>query len=235
MQARFMLIGLALMGAVVGNAQSFEEKISNVALLQDKAVQDELGITEELRSKMNSFAEEFNNRANLAEEDFRKKNPDAKGYSQDFMKKIEGMKKTLDKNVLGVLSKAQVKRLSELTLQAAGYPAMLDPTVGKKIGLSDAQIKKLRDSFQVVDQKVNGIMNKERQKIMDKYEKEYKTQEEQAAAQEKVNKEMADALKRVEPDLKKIRDEWLLTMKKTVKAIQLNRFDALMGKPFLPK
>jgi hypothetical protein len=32
-----------------------------------------------------------------------------------------------------------------------------------------------------------------------------------------------------------LRDEWLLVMKKTVKAIQLNKFEALQGKPFKPQ
>lgn len=234
MQARLLLIGVALMGAAIGSAQSFEEKIANVALLQNKDIQDELGITESLRNKLNTYADEFNAKANKAQEDFQKKNPNATAASPELIKQIEGYQKTMEKNVLGALSKAQLKRLSEITLQASGFPAMMDPNVAKQIGLTDAQVKKLRDAFQVSEQNIQRLVEKEQNKIRDKYNKQYKTEEESKAAQESVNRESAEAMKRIEPEIVKQRNAWLATFKKTVKAIQINRFEALLGKPFKP-
>ncbi|MEZ5163708.1 MAG: hypothetical protein R2688_08140 [Fimbriimonadaceae bacterium] len=71
--------------------------------------------------------------------------------------------------VVGVLTAGQLKRLREITLQNAGPVAMMDPTVAKKIGLSDSQLKSIRSRFDSDAKKADGIQEKAFKPIIDKY------------------------------------------------------------------
>ncbi len=233
---RALLIGIALIGPAFGIAQTFEEQVSEFGLLQSKEVQTELGIDEALRNKMNKFADDFNAKANKLQADYQKSAEGKNPPPPAPVDKLQQLELTLRKNVYGLLSTAQKKRLSELTLQTAGYPAMMNPVVAKRIGLSDSQLKKLRDAYEATGKKVNAVQQEAIKPIYDKYGKEKPASaEEQQALQEKINGEAKAAMDKIAPQLKVLRDEWLLVMKKTVKAIQLNRFETLQGKPFKPK
>ncbi|MFM9873555.1 MAG: hypothetical protein ACKVQS_08850 [Fimbriimonadaceae bacterium] len=217
-------------------AQSFEEQVSEFTLLQSKEVQAELGIDEAMRGKMNKFAEDFNTKANALQVEYRKQAEGKNPPPPEPIQKLQQLELNLRKNVYSLMSKAQLKRLSELTLQTAGYPAMMNPTVAKRIGLTDAQLKRLRDAYQKTGEAVNKLQQVAVKPIYEKYGKvQPKDEAEKNATQEKINAETKAAMDKITPELKKLRDEWLLVMKKTVKAIQLNRFEALQGKPFKPK
>lgn len=232
---KVLTLGLLVAVASIGAAQTFEAQISDLALLQNKQVQEELKISEATRDKMNKFAEDFNRRANSAQEEFRKKNPNATQPSQGLIDQLAKFESDLKKQVFGSLSKAQMKRLSELTLQAAGYPALMNDVVAKKVGLNATQIKKLRDEFQKMGTEVNRLQEGAIKPIYDKYGKEKPENEEEAKrVQEKVESETKAAMNKIQPQLDKLRDSWLLVVKKTVKAIQMNQFEALQGKPFRP-
>jgi hypothetical protein len=113
---------------------------------------------------------------------------------------------------------------------------MLSDTVAKKIGLTSAQLKKLRDGFQRTSTEVNRLQQEALKPIYDKYGKEKPESEEAAKKlQETVNGETKAAMDKIQPKLKTLRDEFLSIVKKTVKAIQMNRFEALQGKPYKPK
>jgi hypothetical protein len=230
------LVTIAAVLASVAMAQSFEEGIADLSLLQNREVQDELGVTEDMRTKMNKFADDFNAKMKVLEEEYQKASEGKPTPPQPPVEKIANLQSGLKKNVFSLLSKSQIKRLSELTLQAAGYPAMLSDTVAKKIGLTSAQLKKLRDGFQRTSTEVNRLQQEALKPIYDKYGKEKPESEEAAKKlQETVNGETKAAMDKIQPKLKTLRDEFLSIVKKTVKAIQMNRFEALQGKPYKPK
>ncbi len=233
---RTLLIGLALIGPAIGTSQTFEEQVSEFTLLQSKEVQTELGIDETLRGKMNKFANDFNSKANALQAEYQKSAEGKNPPPQPPVAKLQQLELNLRKNVYGLLSKGQLKRLSELTLQTAGYPAMMNPLVAKKIGLTEPQLKKLRDAFKTTGEKVTKLQQDAVKPIYDKYGKvQPKDEAEKNATQEKINAETKAAMDKITPMIQELRDEWLLVMKKTVKAIQLNRFEVLQGKPFKPK
>ncbi|MBL8068076.1 MAG: hypothetical protein JNM28_06480 [Armatimonadetes bacterium] len=233
MKNRAITAALLILGPTMLLAQSFEEKTANVDLLREKPVQTELGITDALRDKMNKVADEFNKNSNELLEAFKKDNPNAQGPDEALVKKINTFKLDLNRKILKLLSPAQVKRLSEITLQILGYQALLSDDVAKKIGLDAAQSKKLRDGFTSLNRQVQEVQQKALKPIYDKYGKQQpKNEEEAKALQEKANKEAQEVAKSAEPELTKLRNEWLTLVKKTVKAIQLNRFEALQGQPF---
>lgn len=229
-----LVLGMAFASNVV-LAQSFEEQVSDMGLLQSKEVQAELGFTEELRNKLNVHADDFNKKANKLQEEYRKK---AEGKNPPPPAPVAEMAKLeaeLKKKVMKELSKAQIKRLSELTLQSAGFAAMLDQNVANKIGLTSAQLEKLRTAFKENAQEAQRLQEGVMKPIYDKYGKEKPADE--AAAKElqaKVQKEVQAANEKIQPQVKALQEKFIKTLKLTVKAIQFNKFEALQGKPFKP-
>jgi len=235
---QLLAVGLVLGMALASNvavAQSFEEQVSDMGLLQSKEVQTELGFTEQLRAKLNVHAEDFNKKANKLQEDYRKK---AEGKNPPPPAPIAEMAKLeseLKKKVMKDLSAAQLKRLSELTLQTAGFAAMLDETVSKKIGLTSAQLEKLRSAFKDNAQEAQRLQEGAMKPIYEKYGKEKPADEATAKElQAKVQSEVQAATQKIQPQIQALQEKFLKTLKLTVKAIQFNKFEALQGKPFKP-
>lgn len=228
------VLGMALASNVV-LAQSFEEQVSDMGLLQSKEVQTELGFTEELRAKLNIHADDFNKKANKLQEEYRKKAEGKNPPPPAPVAELAKLEVELKKKVMKELSAAQLKRLSELTLQTAGYAAMLDETVANKIGLSKTQLEKLRNAFKENAQEAQRLQEGAMKPIYDKYGKEKPADEAAAKAlQEKVQKEVQAANEKIQPQMKALQEKFLKTLKLTVKAIQFNKFEALQGKPFRP-
>lgn len=226
------VIAIALTSAVA-LAQTFEEKVCDITLLMDREVQNELGVSEALRTKLNKHADEFNEKANKLQAEYQKS---AEGKSEPPRPPVEKMAELeagFRRKVLAELSTKQKKRLSEITLQVAGYTALLNQTVADKIDLSKAQVEKLRKAFESNANEARRLQEGAMKKIYDKYGKEKPANEEEAKKlQEKIQPELQKAQKELEPKLLKLRNEFITTVKKTVKAIQLNRLEALQGKPY---
>ncbi|MBX3111723.1 MAG: hypothetical protein KF857_06910 [Fimbriimonadaceae bacterium] len=150
---------------------SFDYDIANFTILQDKQVQKDLGITEEVRAKLNKHAEWFNGELKVLDAAFKKvreSNPKAQPPND----KVVPLQKELKKRVFADLTAAQIVRLREITVQSAGDAAVLDPRVGKAIGLSDATTKALRDRFQANAKKAQTYqqeINKEGGELQQKY------------------------------------------------------------------
>lgn len=231
-----LILGLAL-ASTSAVAQSFEEKVSDMALLQSKEVQAELKITEETRAKLNVHAENFNKKANKLQQDYLKKAEGKTPAPAPPVVEMEKLQAELKKNVLGELSKAQIKRLSEITLQGAGFAAMLDDNVANKIGLSSDQLKKLRAAFKASADESRRIQEGALKPIQDKYkdEKEPTDPEVKKEMEAKIRAEVDEANKKVQPQLQAQQEKFIKALKSTVKAIQFNKFEALQGKPFIPK
>lgn len=239
------LVAVALMGlvgTVVASADQFDSLVANVSLLQDKSVQKELGVTEALRAKLNKHADWFNGQMKQMDTELaaaRKKNPKAK-VSGD---KIIGLQKQLKSKVLAELSARQVLRLREITLQEAGYSALLDKTVADRVGLTAAQLKSLRDEWSRNEAKADAygreggkIEEKALQPIFAKYGK---TEPKDKAEAEKRRNEVQAALKKVEPQLKAVQTKinalgpsFDAFVKKTCTAAQLSTLKSLQGPEF---
>lgn len=149
----------------------FDYDICDFNILQNKEVQKEIGISEDVRAKLNKHAEWFNGELKVLDAAFKKakeSNPNAQPPND----KVLPLQKELKKRILGELSAAQIVRLREITVQGAGDAALLDIRVAKAVGVSDATNKALRERFQANSKKANEFqqeINKQGQELQQKY------------------------------------------------------------------
>src|SRR5579862_8621623 len=148
---KLLLFLFATLLAGVAVAESFDEQLASIIVLQDKAVQRDIGITAQQRNSMNVYADAH--RAKLSA--YYKQINDAHGKVDE--KKLEGMFWTLKRKVLAQLSAAQLKRLREISLQVLDFTALADIVVGKKVGLSADQESKVEAIVKAALEKAGGI------------------------------------------------------------------------------
>jgi hypothetical protein len=207
---------LAFVGAVA-SAQSFDEQIASLIILQDKSVQKDIGITDQERAAMNKFADAH--RAKLAA--YYK---EANGKPDE--KKLYEMFSVMKRGVISQMSAAQVKRLREISLQYLDFTALADRTVGAKVGLSDSQHAQIDKFVQSMEQKGKGIEDDaKRIADADPRTKAAKTQQERTAIG------MA-AFKKVEPRLADLKADTRRKVLATLTPAQRATWQALLGRPF---
>lgn len=225
---------LALAGATMAlAADAFDRNNANISLLQQREVQQDMGIGEDLRAKLNKHADWFNGEMKKLQDAFQAEAQRTGKAPNPPEAKIQKLQQDFAKRVMGELNDKQIVRLRELTIQSVGFPALMNDDVAKKVGITDKQKQRLRTTFEAMMKKLNAEQEKVLKPIYDKYNaKKPENETEARKLQEDAAKEAEAASKKLEPTIKKLRDDWIITVKKTVKAIQLNRFEALMGKPF---
>lgn len=231
--AGFLVVGV--ISTVGAEASAFDRRLANMELLQDRAVQAELKVSEAQRGRLNQHADWFNEE--LKKMDEARQSAGRQGPPTEAeQKRFADLQKRLRDRVLGELSSAQLRRLREISLQAAGFPAMMDPEVAKRVGLTKAQLDRIRKGFEELAKRAAEAQEKAVRPVFEKYKDEKPENQEAAQAlQQKVQRESAEAVQRIAPDLQKMRDEWLNLVKRTVKARQINVFEGLMGRPFRPQ
>lgn len=211
----------------------FDLKVANIEILRDRAVQDELGITEGQRKTLNKHADKFSaaNKTKIDEYTKAKKQPDAA-----FQKFTAAQYVTLRSSVLASLSDGQLKRLRELTIQAAGPRAILDKTVATKIGLTDKEYNTIRTSIADSDQRIAKIKMEVGQKIQPKYkDKKPKTKEEADKLNKQIQADLNTEMKKREKELQALIKASDAKVKTVVKQTHLDKLKALAGKPYQPK
>jgi hypothetical protein len=231
---RFLTTLIILCSSVLANAaDDFDLKVSNIDVLRDKNVQTELGITEGQRKTMNVYADKYTaaNKAKVNEYQKAKKQMD-KAFADFGMQQYVSLRTS----VLKVLSANQIKRLRELTLQAAGPRALLDKAVADKVGIPTADYKKFYAAIKEGDAKIAKIKGEVSKKIQDKYkgQKAPTNQKENDALRAKFNADLATEMKKHEAEMKEV----LKTSETKTSAIiskkYLDALKVLMGKQFVP-
>jgi hypothetical protein len=212
----------------------FDMKVANIEVLRDKNVQTELGITPGQLKTLNGYADKFTktNKTKVEEYQKAKKQPDAA-----FQKFAAAQYVELRGNALKVLSDGQLKRLREITLQAAGPRAILDQAVAIKIGLTNADYVKARNAIIQGDQKAAKIRGEVGQKVQAKYknQKPPKTKAEADKLQKALDADLKVESKKREGELSKILAAADAEVKKYVKQTHIDKLKVLMGKPFQAK
>ena len=138
----FLLPLLLLAGVASAAPDPFDFRVADVGLLQAKQVQTAVGITAAQRTKMNTAADTYKKRLETYQKQLQ-----ALGTVNPDKAKVRGLFEALKKDVVAVLTPAQLRRVRELTLQRLGLVSLTDATVAKKVGLSTAQVGKIRSAF----------------------------------------------------------------------------------------
>lgn len=227
---------LALSGLVLaaGLAQAapdpFDYSLANIMILQNRKVQTELGITKAQRDRMNGYAKvQRDAAARIAAEAQKAKQT---GYNAEQQKRIQQGFLTLRAGVLNLLNPAQLRRLRELTVRSAGTAALLDPNVGKRLKITDAQRKTMAQAFSAGQKRAGTLQQTAFQPVTKKYQgKKPKNAAEAKTLQGQFTAEMRGVARKITPQMQAIERQTATKMLSTLSASQRSGFEALKGKP----
>jgi hypothetical protein len=232
MMTRLALLFALLCAVATAAAQKmdpFDFHVADVGILQVKQVQAELKVTEAQRGRMNQQAERHRTRV----EAYLKKMESEKKQVAPDDKTLMGYFRDLKQGVLAVLQPNQLKRLREISLQRAGLSALTDQTVAKRVGMSDAQLKRMRDAFTAGMNEVNKLQQDAFNGVMKKYEnRKPKDEAEANALRKQVEGELQAAGKRIQPQVDKALKSTETRMLAVLDSKQQASWKSLQGAPF---
>jgi len=226
----FSFVSLVLLASVAWAQDSFDVHVAQFELLQDRAIQNELGITERQRDRMNVHAEWFNAESKKLQAKYEGK-PDNGGEAA--MNELNTMRQTMKGRVLGELTANQVHRLAQISLQDAGVLALMDDQVASKVGLSSSAMQTLRDEFRKNGQKAAELEQKTLGPIYDKYRERAIAGDQ--AAQRAMQNELDAARRKIAPQMDQYQREFLVLMDKTLSDENKMAFARMQGVPYAPR
>lgn len=239
MKKRLVLIVLAMLSVVVAYAQAkfdvFDEHCANITLLQSKAVQNEIKLTESQRSRLNVHAQWH--RSQLEALDKLASEKKLNENAPEIRNRLDQVFDTMKERCLGELTAVQVKRLRELTIQQLGESSLCDPVVAKKVGMSAGQLQKMQATYKDGARKFSEIEREEAQRVLLPY-KDIKPKDEADARrlQQEVQGKLAAAGARIRPKLQGIRKNYADLMLALLTPPQKKAYLLIRGKPaILPK
>jgi hypothetical protein len=228
-----LLATLALAGAAFaqGKIDTFDAHCADITILQSKAVQKEVGISEAVRKKLNDQATWHQRQLQALDSEIRTTKKDPR--SAEIQGKIANLFATLKSRVLSNLSPAQVKRLGELSLQRVGDAALTDPIVAKKVGLSDAQLKKMQTTYSEGAQKFVKLEQETAQKVLLPYkDRKPKDEAEAKRLDQEIQTKLAAAGKQIQPKMEALRATYRKRIRAILTSTQTATYNKLRGKPF---
>lgn len=234
MKRSIVLLPLLLLAGAARAQDSFDTHVADIGLLQAKAVQNDVGITPAERTKMEAAATEYRGKIN----DYGKQLK-ALGQTSPDQAKMHGMMDVLKTQVFAVLTPAQIRRVRELTLQRLGPVSMTDTVVAKRVGLSDAEVGRIKAAYQagrVKFQTLQQSAQQAAQPVVAQYkDRKPKTQAEAAALQKEVTGKLAPVRARFVPQMQAVGKETDAAMQAVLTPAQKATWAALKGKPFVSK
>jgi hypothetical protein len=210
----------------------FDVYVANIEILQAKPVQAELKISDAQRAALNKHADWYNGQTKKVVDQLKaSKGTDAD--RQKGMSQVSSLQQQLKNKVIGELSSWQVKRLGQISLQQAGIVALLDSKVAKKVGMTDAQVKKLRAGWEASGKLVAEAETKARQPVFNKYkDKQPKDEKEAKELSEAYSREMEAASKALDPVLAKAKKDFEALVDSTLTPGQKKAWGDLKGSAF---
>lgn len=208
----------------------FDARVADVALLQSKPIQREVNLTESQRTEMNKLADKFNASMKVIAAKIRKTS-DSKEPPKQLPPEVKQAQRELAEGVLRKLSAAQLRRLRELTLQAVGPVALTDPMVAKRVGLTDAQVKKISTMLRAALERGAALADKARRVFVADYKaKNPKTDAEKKRLSGEMNQRIAADRKRLQPTLNRLAAEANTRVNAVMSPNQRAAWAALQGK-----
>jgi len=227
---RAFAVFLVALLATFAVADTFDQQVASVLILQLKPVQRELGVTAQQRAAMNKYADAHRAKLKTYYQEASKA-----GQKTVDQQKLLGFYEEMKKGVLDQLSAVQIKRLREISLQTLDFTALADTLVGTEVGLNDAQQKRVSSVVAAGIQKANAVRNKAAAAdTADLRSQKPTTEKDAQALYVEAQKKAQAAAKRVEPEIQKLR----VATKKEVMSIltpqERAKWAQLLGKPFHP-
>ncbi|MBS1721512.1 MAG: hypothetical protein JSS66_00730 [Armatimonadetes bacterium] len=232
--AHFLALIFTTLGLTLGpqaDDLKFYQEVASIAPLQSKAVQQELVITEAQRGNLNKHADKYNAETQTLLQQKQKGEISA----EDFTKRLATAQADMQAGALSELTKGQVIRLGQITLQMKGVPALLTVAVGNKLGLTEAQKKALAAGWNETGKALAELEREVKEPIVKKYSAmDPKTDEEKAKLQSAMKQEIQAADDKIKPDILKLKKAFEGTVDKTLTESQKKLWTELKGPAFKP-
>lgn len=218
-----MAVTTLLLAAVLAPRDPFLDYLCDVTLLQDKAVQAELKIDERQRAQLNSHADWLAAEAERIRAD---------APADERVERLLQARAVFKTRVLESLTEPQVKRLAQLSLRAMQVVAILDVAVQERLGVTEAQAKRLAEAWKSTGVAVAAILEKAREPVIAKYRAMGPPSEgERKARQEAMLAEIAAADKSAAPEVEKLKAAFEKAVAETLTEGQKREWEALKGPP----
>lgn len=215
-----------------GKLDMFDVHVASLRVLEGRDVQKEIGITPVQRNQMDKFAEAYNADLKAYVAQLKKSGKDPAKLQGPDSKMLQ-LLATLKRNVMGVLTAAQLKRLREISLQVFGLNGLLDDTVAKRVGLSDDQIKRMRTEYESGSKRANAMIEQAVLPVNNQFKNaKPKTDADKRATLTSYETKRKAALDKVMPTVQKIRKETRDKILGMITKQQKDTFVGLQGKPF---
>lgn len=228
-------VATLFIGLAISAAETFDQYVSDIRILQAKPVQKELALTEAQRTKMNQAAQRNRDFLQTLDNKYRgqKVTPEVQ---KEIQPQIARQFQKLKVEVLAALTPAQTKRLGEITLQRAAWTGLADERVAKEAGLTPAQTKQVRSILETGGGKAMAVSQAAINPVLKKYEGvKPKDEAEAKALREKAQKEVMAARRSVDSQVNRIQDETIKKLKAAVPATALAKYQKMQGKTFRVK
>jgi tryptophan 2,3-dioxygenase len=231
---RKLAAAIAILPAVAPAADAFDSYVADVRFLQNDAVRKELNITPAQRTRMNASADRHRKTLESYDKQLAAGKRDEAAIKA-LQPKLASAFTTLKKEVLAQLTPTQLRRLREITMQAAGLGALTDERIAARIGLKGKALTDYRALFRKGIEERNKMVEAGLKRAQAPYVG--KKPKDQAEA----DKWRADIQKRMQAEETKMLPA--LQKKDAETAAQLERFltppmraslKTLQGKPFRP-
>jgi hypothetical protein len=128
-----------------GRGRGMGMMVSHAALLRQEAVQAELGLTADQKTKLAAAVPDSGPGGGAA--NFREMSDEQR---RAWMEERRARQEEDDRKIAGLVEPAQLARLRQIRVQALGAGALMDETIGKEIGITDDQRSKIQESMQAL-------------------------------------------------------------------------------------
>lgn len=216
-----------VLAAVAWTQDAFDYRIANIQILQVKAVQRELKITSAQRAAMNRAANA--NRAKVQVELDRARASGGKPNEQA----LSTLYMQLRGEVIAQLSQAQLRRLREITIQAAGAAGIVDPVVSERLGLSHSQVSTAKSAYQAGVNRATELRKRTYEPILKPHRAHPpKNAEEAKKLHALLDPQILRAEKRILPQLMRLKNSTEKAVLAVLTPGQLALWKELNGKPY---
>ncbi len=239
LRSSVLLLAVAAPAILLAQAQSFDFYACNIALLQDRGVQGEIGVTEAQRKNLNQHADWYNGETAKLQNQGKSVKTQAEG--QALSKKLQSLILQMKEKCLKSLTAGQTKRLRELSLQLEAPAVLLDEKVAKQVGISADQLKKMRTTYEANANKAKKLQEATFRPIMTKYDglakkaeklDKAKKEAELKRLREAMDKEMKAAGAKIQPQVIKLGADTRGGLLKALTPAQKSAYDKLLGKAY---
>ena len=143
--------------------------MASMMMVGREDVQAEIKITDEQKGKLDAIRVGAGQRFQSVFMSM-PRNEDREAMMKAMQEKMQGLIETMSKEVLGLLTEDQKKRVKELAIQSAGSMAIIQPDVSKELGITEAQKAKIDNLQRLQDEANQGLFEKLQNQEIDREE-----------------------------------------------------------------